>query len=61
MFYHYGCKKLRAVKCDICGKSFKTDHPTKKTCSVECSSIQQQKTFKEATKDTARYNKKNRR
>ena len=28
---------IRKVKCAVCGKTFKTTHPSKKTCSVECS------------------------
>ena len=33
----YNTNKVRKVKCSICGKVFTTTHPSKKTCSVECS------------------------
>ena len=53
--YHYGSFKLRKVKCSGCGKIFFTDHPCKKTCSIECSMIQKQRTLKQANKDNNRY------
>lgn len=38
-FYHFGANKLRKVKCKVCGKTFTTHHPSKCTCSDECSMI----------------------
>ena len=53
--YHYGSYKLRKVKCSGCGKIFFTDHPCKKTCSIECSMLQKEVTRKQADKDSKRY------
>ena len=53
--YHYGSFKLRKVKCCICGKTFHTDHPCKKTCSIECSMMQKAVIKKQACKDNKRY------
>lgn len=53
--YHYGSRTLRKVKCSVCGKVFTTDHPCKKTCSIECSMIQKEVTRKQADKDSKRY------
>lgn len=56
-YFSYDNAIKKKIKCSICGKEFLTTHPNKKTCSIECSSIQQQKTFKAANKDTIRYYK----
>ena len=56
--YHYGSYKLRKVKCSGCGKIFFTDHPCKKTCSIECSMIQKQKTIKQAIRQNKIYTSK---
>ena len=53
--YHYGSYKLRKVKCTGCGKIFFTDHPCKKTCSIECSMIQKEVARKQADKNSKRY------
>ena len=37
MYFHSRLK--RKVKCAVCGKLFVTNHPSKKTCSDECSMI----------------------
>ena len=57
-YFLYDSAIKKTKKCVICGKQFVTTHPNKKTCSIECSSIQRQKTFKAANKDIARYNRK---
>lgn len=54
----YTAKNKRKVKCSICGKFFITSHPNKKTCSIECSMRQEEKTFKAANKRTIMYNRK---
>ena len=56
--YHYGSYKLRKVKCSGCGKIFFTDHPCKKTCSIECSMVQKQKTVKQAIRQNKIYTSK---
>lgn len=52
---HFGSHKLRDVKCSVCGKRFMTDHPCKKTCSIECSMVQKERVLKQACKDSNRY------
>ena len=52
---HFGSRKLRDVKCSVCGKRFMTDHPCKKTCSIECSMIQKEVARKQADEDSKRY------
>jgi len=52
---HFGSKKLRNVKCSVCGKKFTTDHPCKKTCSIECSMIQKENYKKQLANDNQRY------
>lgn len=54
----YTSKGRRKLKCSVCGKVFITNHPKKKTCSLECSMIQEEKTFKAANKRTVMYNRK---
>ena len=54
----YTAKAKRKIKCVICGKSFITTHPKKKTCSDGRSMLLKERTIKEAEKDLARYNKK---
>lgn len=53
--YHYGSKRLRKVKCSVCGKQFETDHPAKKTCSIECSMAQKQIAAEQLRKNNKRY------
>lgn len=54
-YFNYNSVNKRKIKCSVCGKEFFTTHPKKKTCSIECSSIQEQRTFKQANKDNMRY------
>ena len=51
----YNTTRIRKVKCETCGKYFTTSHPSKKTCSVECSMVLKERTMKQANKDTNRY------
>ena len=58
MCYNYGTSKLRKVKCSVCGSVFYTDHPTKKTCSLECSMEQKLIAKKDVAKNNKRYYRK---
>lgn len=55
MFYHFGSKKLRKVKCKSCGKMFTTYHPSQSTCSVECSMARKTVAAKELNKNNKIY------
>ena len=57
--YNFSTTKKRKVKCVICGKTFITSHPCKKTCSVECSMDQHKIYEEELKKDMKRYYSKN--
>ena len=58
-YFSYDNAIKKKIKCGVCGKEFTTTHPLKKTCSIECSMIQKEKTMKQANKDTNRYYGKN--
>ena len=53
--FSYDNAVKKKIKCTVCGKEFSTTHPHRKTCSVECSMMQKQRTMKEANKDNNRY------
>lgn len=53
----YNTTRVRKVKCKTCGKYFTTSHPSKKTCSVECSCARSQVAVYELKMNNRRYYK----
>jgi len=51
--------KRRKVKCATCGKVFYTTHPSKKTCSLECSCARKIVAYNELKKNNRIYKKSN--
>lgn len=57
MNFCFGTNRRRKVKCVTCGKMFETSHPSKKTCSLECSMARKQVAAKELCENNIRYYK----
>ena len=55
--FYFGTNNRRKVKCATCGKVFYTSHPSKKTCSVECSMDRKKVAAKELNENNKRYYK----
>lgn len=53
--FYFGTNNRRKVKCATCGKIFYTSHPSKKTCSIECSMDRKKVASKELNENNKRY------